>query len=87
MKERTTTRDCSICEPLTRKEHCITMICEECSLIIDRDVNAAINIARRGRTRLTRSFHEMEKGQSSEAMKQSKDVKQMIASQILSTMI
>ncbi|MEM3278249.1 MAG: zinc ribbon domain-containing protein [Thermoplasmata archaeon] len=47
---------------MTRKEHCITMICEECGLIIDRDINAAINIAKRGRARLIRSFHEMEKG-------------------------
>ncbi len=43
-------------------------------MIIDRDINAAINIARRGRKRLTRSLHNMEKGRSSEAMKQSKEV-------------
>ncbi|MEM4057453.1 MAG: zinc ribbon domain-containing protein [Thermoplasmata archaeon] len=59
---RSTSRECSVCESLTRKEHCITMICEECGLIIDRDINAAINIAKRGRARLIRSFHEMEKG-------------------------
>ncbi|MEM3812085.1 MAG: hypothetical protein QXX98_03835 [Thermoplasmata archaeon] len=29
-------RECPVCGPLTRKEHCITMICEECGLIIDR---------------------------------------------------
>ncbi|MEM3227234.1 MAG: zinc ribbon domain-containing protein [Thermoplasmata archaeon] len=40
----------------------MTMICEECGLIIDRDINAAINIAKRGWARLIRSFHEMEKG-------------------------
>ncbi|MEM0160449.1 MAG: hypothetical protein QW258_00675 [Thermoplasmata archaeon] len=47
---------------MTRKEHCITMICEECDLIIDRTENATINIARRGRTRLIRSLHKMRKG-------------------------
>ncbi|MEM3812086.1 MAG: hypothetical protein QXX98_03840 [Thermoplasmata archaeon] len=46
-----------------------------------------MNIARRDWTRLTRSIHEMEKGHSGKAMKQSKDVKQIIASQIISTKI
>ncbi len=61
-----------------RKEQGRTLICERCSLIIDRDVNASINISKRGRTWLTRSLQEMEKGWSGEAMKQSKDVEQMI---------
>ncbi|MGC9192899.1 MAG: zinc ribbon domain-containing protein [Thermoplasmata archaeon] len=84
---RNTSRECSECGSLTRKEHGRTLICDKCGLIIDRDVNAAINIARRGRTRLTRSLQEIEKGRSGEAMKQSKDVEQMIASQIISTKI
>ncbi len=57
---RNTSRECSAYGSLTRKEQGRTLKCTICG-IIDRDINAAINIARRGRTRLTRSLHNMEK--------------------------
>ena len=47
--------------------------CDRCGECIDRDVNAAINISKKGRTRLVRS-----KGPSAEAMKGSLEEEKMI---------
>ncbi|OWP57139.1 MAG: hypothetical protein B2I17_01810 [Thermoplasmatales archaeon B_DKE] len=75
---RNTSKECSACGSLTRIEHDRILKCDSCGLEIDRDVNACINIAGRGRTRLKRSS----KGLPAEAVKQSKDVEQMAGSQI-----
>jgi len=75
---RNTSKECSACGSLTRIEHDRILKCDSCGLEIDRDVNACINIAGRGRTRLKRSC----KGLPVEAVKQSKDVEQMAGSQI-----
>ena len=75
---RNTSMECSICGSMTRIDHDRILKCDSCSLEIDRDVNACINIASRGQTRLKRS----NKGLPVEAVKQSKDVEQMAGSQI-----
>ncbi|MGC8618371.1 MAG: transposase, partial [Thermoplasmata archaeon] len=77
-----TSRQCSVCGSLTRIEHGRVLKCDSCGLSIDRDVNACMNIAGRGRTWLKRSLPEMEKGLPGEAVKQSRDVEQMAGSQI-----
>ncbi|MGC9138596.1 MAG: RNA-guided endonuclease InsQ/TnpB family protein [Thermoplasmata archaeon] len=70
---RNTSRECSVCGSLTRIEHGRTLRCDHCGLTIDRDLNAAINISKRGRTRLKRSQpREGLKGPSGEALNQSK---------------
>ncbi|QRF74532.1 putative transposase [Thermoplasmatales archaeon] len=68
-----TSKECSACGSLTRIEHDRILKCDSCGLEIDRDVNACINIAGRGRTRLKRSS----KGLPAEAVKQSKDVEHL----------
>jgi len=81
---RNTSRTCSVCGSLTRIEHGRILHCDKCGLTIDRDINASINISKRGRTWLKRSQpNEGLKGPSSEAMIQSKDGEQMMVSRIL----
>jgi putative transposase len=64
-------------------EHGRILHCDKCGLTIDRDINASINISKRGRTWLKRSQpNEGLKGPSSEAMIQSKDGEQMMVSRI-----
>lgn len=75
---RNTSKQCSVCGSLTRIEHDRTLKCDNCGLEIDRDINACINIAGRGRTWLKRS-HE---GPSAEAVKQLKDAEQMMTSRL-----
>ncbi|MCL4337916.1 MAG: transposase [Candidatus Thermoplasmatota archaeon] len=58
--------------------------CESCDIWINRDINACISQAKRGRTRLVRSLL-MEKGPPVEAVNQLKDGEQMAGSHILST--
>ncbi|OWP56101.1 MAG: transposase [Thermoplasmatales archaeon B_DKE] len=70
---RYTSKECSACGSLTRIEHDRMLKCDSCGLEIDRDINACINIAGRGRTRLKRSS----KGLPAEAVKQSKDVEHL----------
>ncbi len=77
---RNTSRECSVCGSLTRTEHGRILHCDKCGLTIDRDINAAINISKRGRTWLKRSLQYMEKGPSGEAMIQFKDGEQMMVS-------
>ncbi len=73
-----TSKECSACGSLTRIEHDRMLKCDSCGREIDRDVNACINIAGRGRTWLKRSV----KGLPIEVVKQSKDVEQKAGSQI-----
>ncbi|MGC8672258.1 MAG: transposase [Thermoplasmata archaeon] len=80
---RNTSRECSVCGSLTRIEHGRTLHCDHCGLSIDRDLNAAINISKKGRTGLKRSQpYEGLKGSSDEAVNQSKDGEQMMVSRI-----
>jgi transposase len=61
-------------------EHGRILHCDKCGLTIDRDINASINISKRGRTWLKRSQpNEGLKGPSSESMIQSKDGEQMVS--------
>ncbi len=64
---RNSSVQCSVCECETRIVPERLVFCSNCGSLIDRDVNASLNIARRGRTRLKRSFIN-EKGSSGEAM-------------------
>ena len=57
---------------------------ESCHIWINRDINACISQAKRGRTRLVRSLLR-EKGPPVGAVNQLKDVEQMAGSHILST--
>jgi putative transposase len=72
-----TSIDCSVCGYRTQ-ENGRMLHCPNCNTTIHRDVNAAINIAARGRTWLKRSST---KGQPIEAMNQSKDGELMVGSQ------
>ncbi len=64
---RNSSVQCSVCECETRIVPERLVFCENCGSLFDRDVNASFNIAKRGRTRLKRSFIN-EKGSSGEAM-------------------
>ncbi len=64
---RNSSVQCSACECETRIVPERYVYCDKCGSLFDRDVNASLNIAKRGRTRLKRSF-QLEKGSSSEAM-------------------
>ena len=78
-----TSSRCSECGSYTRKSGRM-LYCESCDIWINRDINACISQAKRGRTRLVRSLL-MEKGPPVEAVNQFKDGEQMAGSQILST--
>ena len=78
-----TSSRCSECGSLTRKSGRM-LHCESCHIWINRDINACISQAKRGRTRLVRSLLR-EKGPPVEAVNQSKDGEQMAGSHIPST--
>ena len=78
-----TSSRCSECGSYTRKSGRM-LHCESCDIWINRDINACISQAKRGRTRLVRSLL-MEKGPPDEAVNQLKDGEQMAGSHILST--
>ena len=78
-----TSSRCSECGSLTRKSGRM-LHCESCDIWINRDINACISQAKRGRTRLVRSLLR-EKGPPVEAVNQSKDGEQMAGSHIPST--
>ena len=77
-----TSSRCSECGSHTRKSGRM-LHCESCDMWINRDINACISLAKRGRTRLVRSLLR-EKGQPVEAVNQFKDGEQMAGSHILS---
>ena len=78
-----TSSRCSECGSYTRKSGRM-LYCESCDIWINRDINACISQAKRGRTRLVRSLLR-EKGPPVEAVNQSKDGEQMAGSHTPST--
>lgn len=68
-----TSSQCSICEGKMILEENREMLCSACDIVIDRDINAARNILKRG-------FWSKPVAPSGEGMKQSKDANQMMMS-------
>ena len=77
VKAAGTSSKCATCGSKMIPEEHRTMFCPCCNVVVDRDVNAAKNILARG----TRDVPDATQG---EAMKQSKDVEQILLSQVYS---
>lgn len=78
---RGTSSKCAACEAKILEEHRMIR-CPQCGLCIDRDVNAARNILARGLQKHPQGARLEPDAVQGEAMKQSKDVKQIAPSQI-----